>query len=134
MSGNGTKGKNNGWHLKNGESAAESSVVGDEKGEGMERDGEGEEGEEREEKAAPVSTRKRARSSGSTSNGSELSTDSHGAKRFRVIYDSFNYDRFLLFDKSHRKHFFPVVVYRGARSVPSKRVISSLAYNFVTKQ
>jgi hypothetical protein len=94
MSGNGTEGKNNGWHLKNGESAAESSVVGDEEeGSGMERDGEGEEGEERGEKAAPVSTRKRARSSGSTSNGSELSTDSHGAKRFRVIYDSFNYDR-----------------------------------------
>jgi hypothetical protein len=90
MSGNGTEGKNNGWHLKNGESAAESSVVGDEEGSGMERDGEGE--EETEEKAAPVSTRKRARSSGSTSNGSELSTDSHGAKRFRVIYDSYNYD------------------------------------------
>ncbi len=88
MSGNGTEGKNNGWHLKNGESTAESSVVGEEEGEGMERDGV-EEGEEREEKAAPVSTRKRARSSGSTSNGSELSTDSHGAKRFRVIYDSF---------------------------------------------
>jgi hypothetical protein len=86
MSGNGTEGKNNGWHLKNGESAAESSGVGDEEeGSGMERDGEGE--EEREEKAAPVTTRKRARSSGSTSNGSELSTDSHGAKRFRVNYD-----------------------------------------------
>jgi hypothetical protein len=89
MSGNGTEGKNNGWHLKNGESAAQSSVVGDEEGEGMERDGVEEEGEEREEKAGPVSTRKRARSSGSTSNGSELSTDSHGAKRFRVMYDYF---------------------------------------------
>jgi hypothetical protein len=89
MSGNGTEGKNNGWHLKNGESAAESSVVGDEEGSGMERDGVEEEAEEREEKVAPLSTRKRARSSGSTSNGSELSTDSHGAKRFRVIYDYF---------------------------------------------
>jgi hypothetical protein len=89
MSGNGTEGKNNGWHLKNGESAAESSGVGDEEEErsNMEKDGVEEEGEEREEKAAPVSTRKRARSSGSTSNGSELSTDSHGAKRFRVNYD-----------------------------------------------
>jgi len=79
MSGKAGEEKNNGWHLKNGNKAAAPGAAE----EGEERAGMGkvDEEEEEAEKAAPFS-RKRARSSGSIS--SELSTDSHGAKRARV--------------------------------------------------
>ena len=82
MSVNNDEGKNNGWHLKNGNSgeAAAAAAGG---GVGEERVMETGYGEEEAAAAVPAS-RKRARSSGSLSNASELSTDSHGAKRPRV--------------------------------------------------
>ena len=102
MSGDNAEGKNNGWHLKNGNSCASSGatdsagVAGQEKAAAEEEMSTTTEKEEEEEQggemepggggggAPPPVSRKRARSSGSISNGSELSTDSHGAKKPRV--------------------------------------------------
>jgi hypothetical protein len=85
MSVNNDEGKNNGWHLKNGKSGEEAGGAGEEEEEEEPR------GMEAGDEAPLPASRKRARSSGSISNNSELSTDSHGAKRIRVSTLGFMY-------------------------------------------
>lgn len=101
MSVDNDRGKNNGWHLKNGNSSPNNSggeargaaggAAGEEEEVGMEEQEEaatvkGEAGEEEKEVVLPPASRKRVRSADSLSNASEPSTDSHGAKRQRVSF------------------------------------------------